>query len=166
MMHAKTRAPFFEVRDSPIQGLGAFALRQIRKGTRIIEYQGERITPEEADRRYDDDQSEHPHVLLFTVNKKTIIDAGIDGNEAKYINHSCEPNCQAVIEDRRVYIEASRTILPGEELTYDYQLERDGLDPESERRYTCRCGARTCRGTMLAPNPKSRNKRNRGKPAK
>ena len=153
-MSSRTRPPFFEIRTSTIQGLGAFAIRRIRKSTRIIEYQGERITTEEADRRYDDDQSEHPHVLLFTVNKKSIIDAGVGGNEAKYINHSCEPNCEAVIEDGRVYIEALQTILPGEELTYDYQLEREGLDPESERRYACRCGTPTCRGTLLAPKSK------------
>jgi len=160
-MSSRTRPPFFEIRTSTIQGLGAFAIRRIRKGTRIIEYQGERITTEEADRRYDDDQSGHPHVLLFTVNKKTIIDAGVGGNEAKYINHSCEPNCEAVIEDGRVYIEALQTILPGEELTYDYQLERDGLDPESERRYACQCGTPTCRGTLLASLPKLRKKTKR-----
>jgi SET domain-containing protein len=160
-MSGRTCPPFFEIRTSTIQGLGAFAIRRIRKSTRIIEYQGERISTEEADRRYDDDQSEHPHVLLFTVNKKTIIDAGVGGNEAKYINHSCEPNCEAVIEDGRVYIEALRRISPGEELTYDYQLERDGLDPESERRYACRCGTPTCRGTLLSPLLKSRMKTKR-----
>jgi len=159
-MPGRNRPPLFEVRASSIQGLGVFALRRIRKGTRIIEYQGERITHQEADRRYDDDQSEHPHILLFTVNKKTVIDAGVGGNEAKYINHSCEPNCEAVIEDGRVYIEALRTISPGEELTYDYQLEREGdQDPAWEQRYACRCGASTCRGTMLASQSKSRKKR-------
>jgi SET domain-containing protein len=159
MPSGKTRPPLFEVRASPIQGLGVFALRKIRKGTRIVEYKGERIAPEEADRRYDDDQSDQPHVLLFTVNKRIVIDAGVGGNEAKYINHSCEPNCEAVIEDKRVFIEAARTISPGEELTYDYQLERgDDFDPAWERRYACRCGARTCRGTMLAPRPKSQKK--------
>jgi hypothetical protein len=164
MTYGRTRAPFFEVRASPIQGLGVFAIRRIRKGTRVIEYQGERITPDEADRRYDDDQSEHPRVLLFTVNKKTIIDADIGGNEAKYINHSCEPNCEAVIEDKRVYIEALRTISPGEELTYDYQLEREGdHNPEWKQRYACRCGAPSCRGTMLASKPKSRKRPKRQK---
>jgi SET domain-containing protein len=162
MPSGKTRPPLFEVRASPIQGLGVFALRKIRKGTRIVEYKGERIAPEEADRRYDDDQSDQPHVLLFTVNKRIVIDAGVGGNEAKYINHSCEPNCEAVIEDKRVFIEAARTISPGEELTYDYQLEReDNFDPAWERRYACRCGVPTCRGTMLAPQPKSQKRRRR-----
>jgi uncharacterized protein len=149
------RKPFFEIRPSPIQGLGAFAARRIRRGTRIIEYTGERLTPLEADARYDDDRSEHPHVLLFTVDKRTVIDAGVGGNEARYFNHSCEPNCEAVTEQGRVYLEALRTIAAGEELTYDYQLERGGWPTaEWERRYACRCGAATCRGTMLAPPPR------------
>jgi hypothetical protein len=149
------RKPFFEIRSSPIHGHGAFATRRIRKGTRIIEYTGERLAPLTADARYDDDRSEHPHILLFTVDRRTVIDAGVGGNEARYFNHSCEPNCEAVIEQRRVYLEALRTIAAGEELTYDYQLERGRWPPaEWERRYACRCGAATCRGTMLAPPPR------------
>ncbi len=161
-MTSHSRQSFFEIRSSSIQGLGAFALRRIRKGTRIIEYLGERITHQEADARYDDEQSKHPHVLLFTVDKKTVIDAGVGGNEARFINHSCEPNCQAVIETRRVFIEALRTIAVGEELTYDYRLERpEGKEAELEQRYACRCGAKTCRGTMLA-TLRSRRKSGRG----
>ena len=144
--------PYFEVRNSPIHGFGGFATRRIRKGTRIIEYLGERITSEEGDRRYEDDRAEHPHVLLFSVDKHTVIDAGVGGNEARFINHSCEPNCKAVTEKKRVYIEAIKAIAEGEELTYDYNLTRDGTDDEEmEKRYACRCGAKTCRGTMLAP---------------
>jgi uncharacterized protein len=159
--------PFFEIRSSPIQGLGAFATRRIRKGTRIIEYVGERITPQEADTRYDDDRTEHPHVLLFTVDKRTVIDAGVEGNEARYINHSCEPNCEAVIERRRVYIEARRTIAVGEELTYDYRLERRGRHTAAwQQRYACRCGANTCRGTMLEPRPRRRKPRSSRKAIK
>ena len=156
------RKPFFEIRPSPIHGRGAFATRRIRKGTRIIEYTGERLTPSAADARYDDDRSEHPHVLLFTVDRRTVIDAGVGGNEARYFNHSCEPNCEAVTEKRRVYLEALRTIAAGEELTYDYQLER-GRWPtaEWEKRYACRCGAATCRGTMLAPPPRRTPRRGR-----
>jgi SET domain-containing protein len=160
------RKPCFEIRPSPIQGYGAFATRRIRKGTRIIEYTGERLTPLAADARYDDDSSEHPHVLLFTVDRRTVIDAGVGGNEARYFNHSCEPNCEAVIEDRRVYIEALRTIAAGEELTYDYQLQRGRWHAaEWESRYACRCGAATCRGTMLAP-PTRRTPRRGRKAAK
>ena len=153
--------PPFEVRQSLLQGMGVFATRRSRKGTRIIEYVGERVSPEEADRRYDDDLSEHPHVLLFTVDKRTVIDAAVGGNEARFINHSCEPNCESVTEKRRVYIEALRTIKAGEELTYDYSLTREGDDDlEMEQRYACRCGAGTCRGAMLAPR-KDDHKKNK-----
>ena len=153
------RKPFFEIRSSLIQGLGAFATRRIRKGTRLIEYLGERITHAEADTRYPE-RAESAHVLLFTVDKRTVIDAGVGGNDARYINHSCEPNCEAVLETRRVYIEALRTIQAGEELTYDYRLERgERSDLEEEKKYHCRCGAKTCRGTMLAPRPKRGKRR-------
>ena len=158
------RKPCLEIRPSPIHGYGVFATRRIRTGTRLIEYTGERLTPSAADARYDDDHSEPPHVLLFTVDRRTVIDAGVGGNEARYVNHSCDPNCEAVIEQRRVYLEALRTITAGEELTFDYQLER-GRWPtaEWERRYACRCGGATCRGTMLAP-PRRRTPR-RGRTA-
>lgn len=142
----------FEIRESPIAGQGAFALKSIRTGTRIIEYLGERISQEEADRRYDDTIFDQPHVLLFSVDDKTVIDAAVDGNEARYINHSCEPNCRSVTRRGRVHIYAIKDIAPGEELTYDYNLTREGIsDDEARTRYVCRCGSRKCRGTMLAP---------------
>ena len=152
-------APAFEIRPSPIQGFGAWAVRPIRKGMRIVEYVGERIPSEEAEERYDDDAGEHPHILLFTVDDRTVIDAGVDGNEARYFNHSCAPNCETVVEKGRVFIVARRAIAPGEELTYDYRLERPGrAKAEWVRRYACRCGAKRCRGTMLAPRAKGRKR--------
>jgi hypothetical protein len=158
-MPGRARAPFFEIQTSSIQGMGAFATRKIRKGTRIIEYAGERITPEEGDARYDDDRVEHPHILLFTVDERTVVDAGVGGNEARYINHACEPNCETLLDGGRVYVVARRTISPGEELTYDYCLQRPGPGAlDWEARYACRCGAETCRGTMLAPRPRRRQR--------
>ena len=139
--------------------MGGFATRPIRRGTRIVEYTGERISHAEADRRYDDDKSPHAHVLLFTVNNRVVIDAGVGGNEARFINHSCDPNCDPVIERGHVYIEAIRNIAPGEELTYDYNLTREDEDEESEKRFACRCGARNCRGTQLEPLPRARRKK-------
>jgi hypothetical protein len=163
-MPSRNHKPPFKVRSSRIQGLGAFATQRIRKGTRIIEYVGERISSEEADARYDDDITPNPHVLLFVVDKRTVVDAGVGGNEARFINHSCDPNCEPVIESRRIYIEAIRTIEPGEELTYDYNLTReDGDDAETEGAFTCRCGAPTCRGTMLEQLPKRKPKRKKAK---
>lgn len=149
----------FELRSSPIHGQGVFALRRIRKGTRLIEYVGERITPEEADRRYDDDAMQVPHTFLFTVDAHTVIDAAVGGNEARFINHACDPNCEALDDGGRIFIEALRNIRPGEELTYDYHLERDGhWRAEWVQRYACRCGAPNCRGTLLV-KPKKPKKR-------
>ena len=143
---------YFVLRDSPIQGRGAFATRPIRRGTRIIEYTGEVISHDEADRRYDDGTMGRHHTFLFSVSRKKVIDAGVDGNDARFINHSCAPNCEAVDERSRIYIEAIRDIAPGEELTYDYAYERDGTEDETwEKVYVCKCGAPTCRGTILAP---------------
>jgi hypothetical protein len=142
----------FELRQSPIQGQGAFATRPIKKGTRIIEYTGERISQDEADVRYDDESMKRHHTFLFTLDEDTVIDAAVGGNEARFINHSCEPNCQAFIEGKRIFIYSIRPIEPGEELSYDYAYERvEGMDEESEKLYVRRCGTKSCRGTILAP---------------
>jgi len=148
---AKTgrRIPFV-VRRSPIAGKGAFATRTIRKGERIVEYKGEHITSAEADRRYDDDETVPHHTFLFEVDEDDVIDATHGGNSSRYINHSCDPNCEAVIEDGRVFIEALRTIREGQELLYDYNYILD--EPHTARvkkRYPCYCGAKNCRGTIL-----------------
>jgi SET domain-containing protein len=161
------RQPLFEVRDSQVHGLGAFALRRIRKGTRIIEYQGERVSHQEADRRYESKDANDAHTFLFIVDSKTVIDAGVGGNEARFLNHSCNPNCESVIENRRVFIEALRTIEPGEEMTYDYQIQREDDDPpDIDEIFACRCGFPQCRGTMLWPPdpPKPARRKPRRKP--
>jgi uncharacterized protein len=150
----------FELRTSSIAGVGAFATRPIKKGARVIEYTGERISNAEADRRYDEEKMSNHHTFLFTLNRRTVVDAAVGGNEARFINHSCAPNCEAVIEDgRRIYIEALRDIPVGEELVYDYQYERlDDHTTNDERFYSCRCGAPGCRGTILAPRRRKKKK--------
>jgi SET domain-containing protein len=151
----------FELRSSPIHGQGVFAVRPIHKGRRLIEYIGERITPQAADQRYDDDALDTPHTFLFTVDARTVIDAAVGGNEARFINHSCNPNCEALDDGGRIFIEAMRNIRPGEELTYDYHLERDGRwRKEWAQRYACRCGSPNCRGTLLVKpvRPKKKSK--------
>jgi hypothetical protein len=162
------RAPMFKVRRSRIHGNGVFATRRIRKGTRIIEYVGERVSHDEADRRYEDRPADDNHTFLFIVDKRTVIDAGVDGNEARFINHSCDPNCETITENRRVFIEAIRTIQPGEELSYDYQIQREpGDPPDIDQVFGCRCGKANCRGTMLSDPPKrARKAKAGGKPAK
>ena len=144
--------PYFELRTSPIQGTGAFATRTIRKGTRIIEYVGQRISWRTADKRYDDEKMNRHHTFLFTIDDKTVIDAAVNGNEARFINHSCDPNCEAINDRKRIFIEATKTIPAGTELVYDYQYERsDDHSEEDEKFYKCRCGSPRCRGTILAP---------------
>lgn len=145
----KKRPPPFEVRRSKIQGRGVFAIRRIPEGKVITEYVGEPISSEEADRRYDDSDGRH-HTFLFVVNDEVVLDARRRGNEAKYINHSCEPNCESVIDDDRVWIQSIKPIAPETELVYDYRFEwDDAYDPEDARYYACRCGSRKCRGTIL-----------------
>jgi len=161
-------APIFRVRSSAIHGKGVYATQRIRKGTRIVEYLGDRITHEEADDRYEAKGQDDGHTFLFVVNDDVVIDAGVGGNDARFINHHCSPNCDTVIENDRVFIEAVRTIEPGEELGYEYGLTWESTDdPEELKNYACRCGARNCRGTMLAEDPLDKKKpARRRKPSK
>ena len=150
------------VRDSNVHGRGVFATRRIEKGERIIEYLGERVSHDEADRRYEVKDENDSHTFLFIVDSKTVIDAGTAGNDARFFNHSCDPNCESVVEKRRVFIEALRTIAPGEEMTYDYQIYRDHDDPENiDEIFACRCGFPNCRGTMLWPPEPKKKKRSK-----
>jgi uncharacterized protein len=147
---AETSLPF-EIRASPIQGLGGFATRHIAPGTRIIEYAGEQLTPAEAEARYPDAKGERHHTYLFAVDENLVVDASVNGNEARFLNHSCAPNCDAVIEDGRIWIETIHDIEPGEELVYDYAyVLAERHTPAAKRRFPCHCGAITCRGTILA----------------
>ncbi len=141
----------FEVRPSPMQGLGAFATRPIPAGVRLIEYAGERLTPDEADARYPDVEGERHHTFLFAIDDDVVIDAAVTGNEARFINHSCAPNCDAVIEDGRIWIETIRDVAVGDELAYDYAyVLEERHTPAAKRRFPCFCGAPTCRRTILA----------------
>ena len=146
----------FVVRKSGIHGRGVFALVDIPKGTRLIEYLGERMSHEEADRRYGEIHEGSAHTMLFAANDEVVIDATQWGSSARWINHSCGPNCEAVEEDGRVFIETKRAIRAGEELGYDYELIVEGRHTEKlKREHACRCGARNCRGNLLA-KPKKR----------
>jgi uncharacterized protein len=168
--HVLPRTPLVETRDSAIHGRGVYAIAAISKGTRIIEYTGERITHAEADRRYEEKGDDDGHTFLFIASNRTVIDAGVNGNEARFINHSCSPNCETVIERSRVFIDALRDIKPGEELGYDYQLTWESSDDPAELAlYACHCGAKRCRGTMLDIEPtdqKNNNKTARKKATK
>lgn len=153
-------SPLIEARHSPIHGTGVYAIAPIKKGTRIIEYLGERISHAEADRRYELKGDDDGHTFLFIASNRTVIDAGVNGNDARFINHSCAPNCETVIENSRVFIDAIRNIKPGEELGYDYQLTWESTDDPAELAlYACRCGAKKCRGTMLDKEPSDKKKK-------
>lgn len=141
----------FEIRSSPIQGLGAFATRAIPAGTRLIEYAGERLTPDEAEARYPDTPEQRHHTFLFAIDDEVVVDASVNGNEARFLNHSCAPNCDVVVDAQRLWIETIHDIEVGEELVYDYAfILPERHTPAAKKRYPCHCGAITCRGTMLA----------------
>lgn len=151
----------YVVRRSRIHGRGVFAARTIRKGSDIIEYRGRRISMDEADNLPDSDPDNPFHTFLFELNDGRVIDAGVRGNAARWINHSCQPNCVPYEDDDgRVFIEAKRTIRAGEELSYDYRLNVPGRrTARMLADYACRCGAPRCRGTMLDPGKKAKAKK-------
>ena len=151
---AEKAAPPIIVRDSKIHGKGVYASRAIKKGERVSEYLGERITHAEADRRYMTKGDDDGHTFLFVATNRTVIDGNVNGNDARFINHSCAPNCESVIDDGRVFLEAIRPIKPGDELGFDYQLTWESTDdPDDLANYRCLCGAKKCRGTMLDKEP-------------
>ena len=165
-----SQSPPIEVRNSSVHGRGVFSTRSIKKGERIIEYLGERVSHAEADKRYESKDENDSHTFLFIVDSKTVIDAGVDGNDARFFNQSCDPNCESTVEKRRVFIDALRDIEAGEELTYDYQIYLEEGDPDGiEQVFACRCGSPKCRGTMLwpmEPKNKKRKKKSAGTQAK
>jgi uncharacterized protein len=141
-----------EVRGSGIHGRGVFVTRPIRKGEQIIEYAGRRITWEKAKMLPDTDPDNPNHTKFFELDDGKIIDPSVGGNEAQWINHSCEPNCETDEKRGRLYIFALRNLKKGEELSYDYHLEVEGRRTKKlEKDFACYCGTPRCRGTMLAP---------------
>lgn len=160
----KRNDPPFQTRRSPIHGNGVFAVRDIPKGTRIIEYKGELISHKKADRLYEGG-SETGHTFLFTLNDTYIIDANVNGNDARWINHSCTPNCEAVTDEDEdedpakdhVFIEAIRDIRAGEELSYNYGITLEEKHTKRLKQvWECRCGSPKCTGTMLQPKKKKK----------
>ena len=125
--------PHLEVRISKIHHRGVFAARDLKKGERLIEYTGRKLTPAQSDRSQSD--------YLFQLNSKTFLDGK---NTARYFNHSCDPNCEVVIERGHIWIHAKRAVKLGEELVYNYSY-----DLEESKDYPCRCGAKQCAGFIL-----------------
>ncbi len=142
-----------QVRKSGVHGKGVFALKAIAAGVRIIEYKGQTIGWPEALRRHPHDPHDPNHTFYFSLDDGGhVIDAKVSGNAARWINHACEPNCQADEHEGRVFIRALRDLQPGEELFYDYGLVIDErYTAKLKKEYACRCGSAMCRHTMLAP---------------
>jgi len=142
----------FEVRNSKIQGRGVFATRNIEKDTELIEYTGEIVSDDEGDRRYPFEDDERHHTFLFRLENGSVIDAGPKRTAAKYINHSCDPNCEALEDDEdRIWISTMKDVKKGEELTYDYNYVLEERHTAANKKlYPCYCGAKKCRGTILA----------------
>lgn len=147
------------VRRSPIHGHGVFAVREMPAGHRVIQYRGALVTHDEADDLHDGGV-ETGHTFLFTLNDQYIIDGTRSGNAARWINHSCDPNCEAVIaehvgKDRsrdRIFIETIRAVRADEELSYDYGIKLEVPHTgRLKRLWACRCGATNCSGTLLKP---------------
>ena len=145
---------FLKVKRSPVHGRGVFTTRPIRKREFIIEYTGRRILWSDVPEDLDD-----PRTYYFGLDDETkVIDPSVGGNEAQWINHSCDPNCKAIEDNRgRVFIEALRDIRAGDELFYDYRLIIDvPRTREIEEESKCNCSSPKCRGTMLEkPRTKS-----------
>lgn len=162
----------FTVRNSKIHGKGAFALTDIRRGTRLIEYVGRRIPESLADEVYAEEDGKPSHTFLFALDNGDVIDATVGGNSSRWINHSCSPNCEAegkmIKGKEHIFIKAIRNIKKGDELAYDYSFEFD--EPHTrklEQKYACRCGSPKCRGTILVTKePKAKAKKIARKVAK
>lgn len=156
--------PWHEVRQSGLHGQGVFARCPIPKGTYILEYEGVRITPEAADAQESSDPNDPFHTFFFSISNGLIIDGGQNGNDSRFINHCCEPNCEGHESDNgdKVFIVALRDIAAGEEILYDYALTIDDkITKTLKEQYACWCGVDSCRGTMLAvpkPTKKQRKK--------
>ncbi len=148
------KKPKFVVMESPVHGRGVFAAKDIKKGKKIIEYTGNVISWEEANKRFIDNE-EHSFTMFFGIDEDQVIDGADNGNEARYINHSCKPNCEAKNKEGRIFIYARKDIKKGKELFYDYRLEIEGkITKKVLKKYACFCGSKDCRGTQLDVKPK------------
>ncbi len=142
-------APLFEVRESSIHNRGVFAAADLPAGTRIMEYVGERITKKESERRATElieraKKTGEAAVYIFTLNSRYDLDGAKGENPARYINHSCDPNCEAYIERGRIFIYSKKDIPKGAELTYNYGFDLDTWDE-----HPCRCGEERCVGYIV-----------------
>ena len=155
------------MRRSDVHGNGVFAVDDLAEGETLIEYKGEVISWKEALRRHPHDPSQPNHTFYFHIDDGRVIDGNVNGNAARWINHSCEPNCEADEVNGRVYIKALRNIAAGEELNYDYGLIIDEpYTPKLLAEFPCWCGSENCRGTLLTPKDEDEEKKKKKKAKK
>ena len=147
-----------QTRRSGVHGKGVFAVADIAEGETIIEYVGQVISWQEAQDRHPHDPQDPNHTFYFHIDEDHVIDAKFGGNSSRWINHSCDPNCEADEQDGRVFIKALRNIPAGTELNYDYGLIIDEPYTKAlKAEYPCWCGSANCRGTLLSPKePKAK----------
>lgn len=149
---SKPRSERVEVRKSGVHGKGVYARGAIRKGTRIIEYAGEHLPWDYAMELPPRDAQDPYHTFFFSLDNGDVINAAVGGNESRWINHSCDPNCETTEEEDRIFVYALRTIRAGEELFYDYKIvPAERRTKKLEKEFACKCGSANCRGTMLEP---------------
>ncbi|WP_431126387.1 SET domain-containing protein [Variovorax paradoxus] len=156
-----------QTRRSTVHGNGVFAVQDLAEGETLIEYKGEVINWKEALRRHPHDPAQPNHTFYFHIDDGRVIDGNVNGNAARWINHSCEPNCEADEVNGRVYIKALRNIAAGEELNYDYGLIIDEpYTPKLLAEFPCWCGSESCRGTLLTPKDEDEEKKKKKKAKK
>ena len=144
-----------QTRRSGVHGKGVFAVQDLAEGEVVMEYVGEVISWKEALRRHPHDPSDPNHTFYFHIDDDRVIDGKHGGNSARWINHSCAPNCEADEQDGRVFIKTLQAIRAGDELFYDYGLVIDMRHTKKlKAEFPCWCGAPDCRGTLLAPKRK------------
>ena len=148
----KTPVRRIQVRKSGVHGRGVFALVDLAEGELVMEYTGEVISWDEAQRRHPHDPANPNHTFYFHIDDQHVIDGKVGGNSARWINHACDPNCEADEQGGRIFIKTLHNIPAGHELNYDYGLMID--EPYTKKllaEYPCWCGSKLCRGTLLAP---------------
>ncbi len=148
----KTSPEKIEVRRSGVHGRGVYATAAIRKGERVIEYTGVHLPWKEAMDLPAREPKDPYHTFFFSLDDGDVIDAGRGGNDSRWINHACDPNCETTEEENRIFVYALRSIRPGDELFYDYKIvPAERRTKKLEKEFACLCGSPKCRGTMLEP---------------
>lgn len=143
----------WKVKKSKIHGTGVFASMDIKRGEKIIQYVGDKVTKSEGDKRSAYriknylNSSKTGSVYIFELNSKYDIDGFVRKNKARYINHSCDPNCEVDIIKNEIWISSIKKIKKGEELSYDYGYS---FDKDDFRDHVCKCGSKNCIGYIIS----------------